>query len=155
VNPGKEDVCNLKDDDCSGETDDGVECGPCVPITAPSGAEYVACNKPRAWQEAHDDCVSQGGDLASIHNEADNAFLYETAFKVFQTEWWIGINDIEQEGSFAWSDGTPVDFTAWNDGEPNNAGGAENCGHFTSWAEARWNDIPCGNFYPYFCNAPP
>lgn len=28
---------------------------------------------------------------------------------------------------FEWTDGTAVDFTSWQNGEPNNAGGNENC----------------------------
>ena len=35
---------------------------------------------------------------------------------------WIGINDIDNEGTFIWADGTEVTYTGWNSGEPNNIG---------------------------------
>ena len=33
---------------------------------------------------------------------------------------WIGLNDLLQEGSFAWSDTSVVAYTHWNTREPNN-----------------------------------
>lgn len=42
-----------------------------------------------------------------------------------------------------WNDGTPLDFTAWNPGEPNNDGDNEDCVHLWTNAGALWNDIPC------------
>ena len=37
---------------------------------------------------------------------------------------WIGLKKLEpySQNNFEWSDGTPYDFTAWKDGEPNNGG---------------------------------
>lgn len=34
---------------------------------------------------------------------------------------WIGLNDVEREGTFVWSSGAPVTYTNWAPGEP--AGG--------------------------------
>ena len=39
---------------------------------------------------------------------------------------YIGMSDLSAEGGFIWSDGTPVAYVNWNDGEPNNAG-EEDC----------------------------
>ena len=35
---------------------------------------------------------------------------------------WIGLSDRTTTGMFRWADGTAVDFTNWNGGEPNEAG---------------------------------
>ena len=36
---------------------------------------------------------------------------------------WIGLNDQFQEKRLSWTDGSPVDYTWWAPGEPNNIGG--------------------------------
>ena len=34
---------------------------------------------------------------------------------------WIGYNDIDNEGTFVWDDGSTSTYTNWADGEPNDA----------------------------------
>lgn len=99
-------------------------------------------------------CVSMGGHLASIHDSATQNFLVSTAFGIVSGEWWIGGSDEAFEGHFSWTDHTPFDVVFWDDGEPNNAGGNENCVHLASWANGRWNDIPCEPALPYVCQIP-
>ena len=48
------------------------------------------------------------------------------------------MSDLSAEGGFIWSDGTPVAYVNWNDGEPNNAG-EEDC-------VVLWPDIGKLNF---------
>ena len=42
---------------------------------------------------------------------------------------WIGLSTLSTTSSlsFVWSDGSPVSYTNWNSGEPNNFYGQENC----------------------------
>ena len=75
------------------------------------------------------------------------------AFAIAGAEWWIGLNDVAQEGAFKWTDGTPVDFDFWNEGEPNNAG-EEDCANIPAWTGGRWNDLPCDHAHPYICRTP-
>ncbi|MBN94792.1 MAG: lectin, partial [Deltaproteobacteria bacterium] len=67
--------------------------------------------------------------------------------------WWHGLNDRQQEGQWAWTDGSPVDFEAWGEGEPNNAG-TEDCAHIAYWSEGRWNDLHCEAVASYICQLP-
>ena len=64
---------------------------------------------------------------------------------------WIGLDDFDEEGVFAWSDGTANEFTAWNDHEPNDWGDAgEDCAGF--WAgNGKWNDFHCDATLNYIC----
>ena len=39
---------------------------------------------------------------------------------------WIGLSQLSTLSGFVWSDGSPVGFANWNQGEPNNYYG-ENC----------------------------
>ncbi len=56
--------------------------------------------------------------------------------------WWVGAVDHEKEGRFylAHSKITPLPFTDWHTGEPNNYDGNENCVEFVNNG---WNDNSC------------
>ena len=69
-------------------------------------------------------------------NRATNDFL--TRLKTVE-ETWIGFRQGANEGSWTWTDGTPVCFQNWNINEPNNVGGSENFG--TLWDNGAWNDL--------------
>jgi hypothetical protein len=153
--PGATEECDLEDDDCDGQWDNNPMCPQCViqPLPAPSVNDAAFCFALRTWDEAEADCVTQGGHLISVHNQATQDFLAANAFGIAGGDWWIGLNDLLSEGLFVWSDGTAVDFTAWNGGEPNNAGN-EDCVHFPIWAGGNWNDLPCDAQGRYICELP-
>uniref|UniRef100_G1KWP1 Mannose receptor C-type 1 n=1 Tax=Anolis carolinensis TaxID=28377 RepID=G1KWP1_ANOCA len=65
------------------------------------------------WSAARTHCKSQGGNLASIPSKAVQAFLI-LLLKSISTEAWIGLNDINQEQSFLWTDGSGVYYTNWD-----------------------------------------
>ena len=52
--------------------------------------------------------------LASINNEDEKGFV----LNLMEKEVWIGLNDIKEEGTFVWQDGTPVLYTHWMSKEP-------------------------------------
>nr|XP_006816224.1 PREDICTED: hemicentin-1-like [Saccoglossus kowalevskii] len=64
---------------------------------------------------------------------------------------WIGFNDLYKEGLFLWSDGTEVDYSNWDKGEPNNGklfGSAEHVVEMLTNGE--WNDVADTEKY-YIC----
>lgn len=153
VYPGAAEACNLVDDDCNGQIDDAEGCPACVTETDTGGADYAFCFRQRDYWSAQYDCQAQGGELASIHDQTQNDWFAQTVSNLnVGGEWWIGINDAYSESTFAWEDGSSVDYTNWAYGEPNDAGGYEDCGEFTwGW---QWNDLPCGNGINYICRLP-
>lgn len=65
---------------------------------------------------------------------------------------WIGATNLGTEPNFYWMGyDKPVTFTDWLKGEPNNAGGHENC--IVIWADVGylWDDAPCGDRYYFIC----
>ncbi|KAF4518119.1 hypothetical protein B566_EDAN007820, partial [Ephemera danica] len=60
---------------------------------------------------------------------------------------WMGLNDLANEGVFRWiSNGKVTNFTNWHINEPNNnfAGVPEHCVEFYLLRGAtKWNDRPC------------
>lgn len=108
------------------------------------------------WADARADCQARGGDLASIGDAGENSFVHGL-IQPTEDAPWIGFNDQASEGSWKWSDGSPVTFTNWATSEPNNSGN-EDCAHIysynTSPQNKRWNDANCSSSYKYICEKP-
>ena len=72
------------------------------------------------WDKANEGCKKIGAELISVHSESDRRWLSS----VQMGDSWIGLKKLKpySQNNFEWTDGTPYDFTAWKDGEPNNGG---------------------------------
>merc|ERR1719419_1492186 len=103
---------------------------------------YRVSESKMSWVDALDYCRDISGDLASIHSTEENEFLNSMGCYC-----WIGLNDIDNEGEFVWSDGSDVDFLHWRGGEPNNAGGEEHYAHLNE--KGYWNDQDVESFYAF------
>lgn len=98
---------------------------------------YKRIDQRMDWQAAKAHCEALGGYLAVIENEAEANFVQEIAG---DQPVWIGLSDHAQEGQWRWVNGKPLTYTRWAEGEPNNAGGAEN--YAGLFHDGRWNDFP-------------
>lgn len=154
VFPGAPELCNVADDNCNGVLDDDPGCPQCVTAPANGGGTLAYCFSPRSYAAAEADCVDQGGHLVSIHDQAELDEVVAGAFAVQGNSWWIGLDDLADEGSFVWTDGSPVDFESWAPGEPNDYDQVEDCGHIADWAGGAWNDLYCDAAIPYVCLLP-
>jgi hypothetical protein len=67
------------------------------------------------WIAAQAMAITLGGSLVSISDAAENAWVKSHAGDL---DCWIGINDIEVEGTSAWISGEPVLYTNWAAGDP-------------------------------------
>ena len=61
---------------------------------------------------------------------------------------WLGATDEKTEGVWEWVDGTPIVFSAWLSGEPNNNGGPEN---YLATLVGVWNDSIAKGAVGYIC----
>ena len=52
-----------------------------------------------------------------------------------------------------WADGTPVDYTNWEPGEPNDSNGQEFCVEMDS-SIGQWNDVECNIQRMFACKVP-
>ncbi|KAG9356087.1 hypothetical protein JZ751_000931, partial [Albula glossodonta] len=105
------------------------------------------------WVNAERKCQNMGGNLASIHSEAEHLFL-KRLFRKFSRRsdpFWLGLSDCYKEGWWFWSDGSKVEYTRWNRNEPNNHGGREHCLHTNFGPKRMWNDINCNDAYSFIC----
>ncbi|XP_058137894.1 low affinity immunoglobulin epsilon Fc receptor isoform X4 [Dasypus novemcinctus] len=92
----------------------------------------------KTWIQAKYTCSDLQGRLVSIHSAEEQDFLTK------HSSWkgsWIGLRDLDIEGEFIWMDGSPVDYSNWRPGEPNNGGLGEDC--VIMLGSGQWNDGFC------------
>ena len=106
------------------------------------------------WDQARQTCINVGGDLLVIKDTADNNYFSS----IFPASSWIGLYQdtasplySEPSGGWFWVDGTPLSFSNWSPGEPNNFFGTANPeNHAQFWdALGRWNDQPGTDFFQF------
>ncbi|MCB9596361.1 MAG: C-type lectin domain-containing protein [Sandaracinaceae bacterium] len=148
-------TCDGSDEDCDGRIDEDAAC-PC-PVVERGGHAYLVCDTNRSWAGARASCETLGYSLVVIEDTAEDAFVYgQLATRGF-SDTWIGINDLVTEDRFVWLTSTPVGYTHWDSGEPNDGGSrGEDCGVImtVSGRESEWDDRDCGDERPYVCEAP-
>ncbi|PIK60011.1 hypothetical protein BSL78_03090 [Apostichopus japonicus] len=90
--------------------------------------------------------------LVSVHDTEEGSFLFDTSVEIFGTgDSWIGLNDIQEEGHFVWTDGSAYDYSNFNPSEPNNLNN-EDCIHMLNKRTAGlWNDKLCTVLKPFVC----
>ncbi|XP_070539251.1 perlucin-like protein [Ptychodera flava] len=110
---------------------------------------YIYDYHQYTFEEAETVCQATGSTLVIIDDAEENLFLKGFTRHVYHL--WIGLTDIDVEGKWVWADGSPLKYSNWNHGEPNNAGGIEDCAHFWSSLDGRWNDYPCSARLGFIC----
>ena len=107
------------------------------------------------WEDARAVCLGLEGDLVSIENSKEMEFIKNIYSKLRLFVLWIGLNGRLKEDQFVWSDGTPLNssrsYSNWNDGEPNNRAGNEDC---VELRDNGWNDQSCSDTVYYICERP-
>ena len=154
VHPGAFETCNQVDDDCSGLVDDSPACT--CPTLVADGVRFELCELPMSWPEAAGFCMAKGGTLARIDSREQSQALYREAKRLDgKNRWWIGLHDRAAEGRFEWIDGTPLGFTAWARGEPNNDTCNQDCAALKRRGDGAWHDTHCAQPQPFVCRLPP
>ncbi|KAF1383676.1 hypothetical protein PFLUV_G00134320 [Perca fluviatilis] len=103
----------------------------------------------RTWYEARDYCRAIGGDLLSIHSADEREKLSQRS-----GSFWIGLSAPDPATGYVWSDGSPLQFQHWSDGEPNNKNNVESCVEFgMNWGHSSgsWNDLHCETYRGWLC----
>ncbi|XP_033465981.2 type-2 ice-structuring protein-like [Epinephelus lanceolatus] len=105
------------------------------------------------WASAERNCLSLGGNLASVHNIQQDFDIQKVIFETVHRHRpaWIGGSDAEEDGQWFWSDGTPFRYRHWCSGEPNNQGGNQHCLQMNFSAHKCWDDLQCSNQLPSVC----
>nr|AIT83005.1 CD209 antigen [Sparus aurata] len=104
------------------------------------------CGTSKTWEGARKDCQQKGADLVIITTRDEMDFV-KSSFAIT----WIGLSRHEHEDKWKWVDGTFLDGDGfWQDGEPNNSDGEEDCVELSRSATA-WNDVHCNQKFSWVC----
>lgn len=145
-----EELCDGRDNDGDGEIDEMIECPFDVEIH--EGHAYLFYADAATWHDALDVCKMLGYSLASVDDAEEDDFIRGSTLTRVFGYWWVGLNDLEEEGVFVWAgSGEPTTYTNWYDTEPNNAGSGEQC-VVTCYAGG-WADFGCDALFPFVCEA--
>uniref|UniRef100_A0A182SF39 C-type lectin domain-containing protein n=1 Tax=Anopheles maculatus TaxID=74869 RepID=A0A182SF39_9DIPT len=105
-----------------------------------------------AWQQ----CIANGGNLASIETATQNNAVHKAIKKTGRDgQWWLSGTDLGLEGSWIWLSrnepvGTPYGYLNYAAGEPNNMSNAGEH-YLVMRGDGAWNDIPCDSPAFYVC----
>lgn len=111
-------------------------------MTDMEGSCVVLFQTPRTWSNASAACTQFGAQLLVI-DDADTDLVARTLAGT--TDVFMGLTDVVTENTFVWADGTPLVYSNWRTGEPNDGNGnfAEDCGIINGVRGGQWDDRPC------------
>ncbi len=114
-----------------------------------NGHQYYCSTSPASWPTAQSVCEANGGHLACIGSEGENAFLANIL--TIQSAY-IGLHDSNVEGQFEWVCNEDLGYTNWYPGQPNNYNGAQD--YVEMLSDGTWNDQYTSTILEYIMEIP-
>ncbi len=116
-----------------------------------NGKEIKYCFGQTDWKGAQAECRMMNMNLLTDYDMEIDGYIY-TTLKNLNTglSFWIGLNDIETEGTFVWDSGLNSGFNVWGNGEPDNFED-EDCVIMDSSNDYLWADKDCFSSNAYIC----
>lgn len=97
-------------------------------------------------EDAMDQATAENAYLVSINDEAENEWLQG----IFERErFWIGLNDVAEEGQWSWHSGEPVTYTNWGEHE-RDGGNSEMKDYVVVGFSGRWQVVAPGESGAHF-----
>jgi hypothetical protein len=116
------------------------------PITNPANGHDYYLLTPDSWTASEAAAEELGGTLAIVRNADEQRWLQSTfsAYGDTNRNLWIGLRRVGPN-AFAWVTDAKVEYSNWEAGQPDNAGGVESYVHFLGGVPGRiagtWNDL--------------
>ncbi|XP_077566760.1 snaclec botrocetin subunit beta-like [Stigmatopora nigra] len=113
---------------------------------------YIYQSEERVFADAESVCNILGGNLVSIHNDLENAFVNELSKAGGEeTAVWIGLHDAIENNDFLWTDGSEFDLTNFGmlGGEPSDSA-TGSCVEMQE-DDATWDIVDCTGENTYIC----
>jgi len=133
-------------------------------FASPALGHFIYVSTAKTWDAANTYCQSQyGTNLATIKDEYDARIMKGKEEEV-GTDFWIGLNDLINEGAWGWASGFVCeggncdDLDWWYSTQPNDLSSNQDCGAVHSKTDTAFdnllNDASCSTSYPFMCDAP-
>ncbi|XP_077464838.1 snaclec alboaggregin-A subunit beta'-like [Stigmatopora argus] len=123
---------------------------PKVENSCPAGWTQLDCHcykyqeDGRQFADAESVCNILGGNMVSIHNPLENAFVLELIRAAGNDdETWIGLSNAIESETYLWTDGSDNDYENFD-----NTGNGP-CVEMDD--DGSWDDIQCSTIHPYVC----
>lgn len=111
---------------------------------------------PASWKEARDHCTETGGQLATALSQVEHDFIRGLASQSREGLVWIGLNDREEEGTFVWDSGEPLNPAVFFLADDPKNRFNKNCVlvDFEAIPEQSWSPEKCRERASYVCEYP-
>ncbi len=115
-----------------------------LPDESNGGESYTLNTTALSWRDAQRSCRQHYTDLVSVKSHEQNTELKTLANS---SNPWIGVF----RDSWMWSDRSDGSFRNWEEGNPDNYGGVQNCVAIKKYRQDQWDDSACGASNPFVC----
>uniref|UniRef100_G3PT29 C-type lectin domain family 3 member A n=1 Tax=Gasterosteus aculeatus TaxID=69293 RepID=G3PT29_GASAC len=115
---------------------------------------YLTIEEPKHYHEANEDCIAQGGTLATPRDLTENNDLRDYAKRSApgSRDFWIGVADIVKEGQYVDVNSLPVSYFNWDRSKKQPTGtNRESCVALSVVAQGKWYDEVCRSLKKYIC----
>uniref|UniRef100_A0A8C2SYC1 Macrophage mannose receptor 1-like n=1 Tax=Coturnix japonica TaxID=93934 RepID=A0A8C2SYC1_COTJA len=110
---------------------------------------YFIGHVPATFSEANNTCEGQKGYLLTVESRYEQAYLTSLVGLRPDKYFWLGLSDMEDQGTFRWSSGEEVSFTHWNAAMPGSKRGC--VAMRTGTAAGLWDVLDCESKQKYIC----
>ena len=115
-------------------------------ITNPANGHEYFLLTPNSWSASEAEAENLGGTLAIIRNADEQKWVFSTFGDYGGTNrnLWIGLHRQWQGAPLTWVTDEKPTYSNWSSGNPDNAGGSENCVHMYNPRDVqagKWNDF--------------
>ncbi|XP_044863743.1 macrophage mannose receptor 1-like isoform X1 [Mauremys mutica] len=104
------------------------------------------------FSEAKKTCERSKGYLTTVGDRYEQAYLTSLIGLRPEKYFWIGLSDVEKQGTFKWTDGEEVLFTHWNSAMPGRKPGC--VAMRTGSAAGLWHVQDCEEKAKFLCKQP-
>ncbi|KAM6077828.1 secretory phospholipase A2 receptor isoform 1-T1 [Theristicus caerulescens] len=105
------------------------------------------------WREARAACQLQGGDLLSVADPEEQNYISNLSRQLNATDMmlWTGLNRLEEDAGWQWSDGAPLAFVNWRANVFDDRFKENHCAVITSKLKYGWQSYSCESGLPFVC----
>jgi hypothetical protein len=137
-------------------TTTGLTCGGTATAFTCGGHCWVHCPSGATWTDASQSCTGWQGALGQV----DDATEETCVIAHITAESWIGLSQSDNATTpgmgWTWNGKTPVVYTHWVTGKPDDGdgreSGAEQCGKLQP--DGQWDDAGCAQVDRFLCERP-